>query len=419
MSQDVPIYIGPDAVPELVAFCRRLPAQPFTLVSDTNTYRALGQRIEAALTQAGLPVLSLVLEGDEVIADEKRLIEVMVKTPPVDQVFVAIGSGTITDIARYVSFRTRNPFISAPTAASVDGFLSTGAPLVVGGVKDTFKAQGPIGVFADLPTLMDAPPELRAAGFGDVIGKTTALADWRLGHLLWGEPHDPAIDRRVRGAMASCCEAVDDIASGSESGIRYLFDALIETGLCMLDFGDSRPASGSEHHCSHNWEMQLLRENKPAILHGAKVGYASMLIAQLYDKIRALSQDDARRLAENAPFAGHEAEIADIQRAYGTGADAVRRIQEPFLALTEADYRQLQQRIVENWPTIREIADTVLPASTVAALLNTVGGPTDWRTLGLEEHMVEPALLYGHYLRNRFTVIKLCRMLGIDTRPAW
>ncbi|NLF78302.1 MAG: sn-glycerol-1-phosphate dehydrogenase, partial [Chloroflexi bacterium] len=207
MSQDVPIYIGPDAVPELVAFCRRLPAQPFTLVSDTNTYRALWQRIEAALTQAGLPVLSLVLEGDEVIADEKRLIEVMVKTPPVDQVFVAIGSGTITDIARYVSFRTRNPFISAPTAASVDGFLSTGAPLVVGGVKDTFKAQGPIGVFADLPTLMDAPPELRAAGFGDVIGKTTALADWRLGYLLWGEPHDPAIDRRVRGAMASCCEA--------------------------------------------------------------------------------------------------------------------------------------------------------------------------------------------------------------------
>lgn len=165
--------------------------------------------------------------------------------------------------------------------------------------------------------------------------------------------------------------------------------------------------------------MQLLKENKPAILHGAKVGYASMLIAQLYDRIRALTQDDARQLAANAPFAGHEAEIADIQRAYGTGADAVRKIQEPFLALTEADYRQLQQRIVENWPTIREIADTVLPASTVAALLNTVGGPTDWRTLGLEEHMVEPALLYGHYLRNRFTVIKLCRMLGIDTRPAW
>ena len=314
MSQDVPIYIGPDAVPELVAFCQRLPAQPFTLVSDTNTYRALGQRIEAALIQAGLPVLSLVLEGDEVIADEKRLIEVMVKTPPFDQVFVAIGSGTITDIARYVSFRTRNPFISAPTAASVDGFLSTGAPLVVGGVKDTFKAQGPIGVFADLPTLMDAPPELRAAGFGDVIGKTTALADWRLGHCC-------GASRTIRhrspgwGAMASCCSG-DDIASGSEAGIRYPFDALIETGLACWTSG-FRGQRRIGHHCSYNWEMQP--ENRG---HSAKVGYVDA-IAQLYDNPRPES-DDAGSWPPTPCFRPR-GRIADIQR-YGSGADAVRKI---------------------------------------------------------------------------------------------
>jgi len=418
MSPNVPIIIGPDAVRHLVAFCQELPSQPITLVSDTNTYRALGERIEAALKQAGLPVISIVLEGEEVIADEKYLIQTMVQAPPVDQVFVAVGSGTITDITRYVSFRTRNPFISAPTAASVDGFVSTGAPLVVGGLKDTVKAQGPIGVFADLPTLMAAPPELRAAGFGDVIGKTTALADWRLGYLLWGEPHDAEIERRVRHAMASCFESTDDIANGSDQGLRHLMDALIETGLCMLAVGDSRPASGAEHHCSHYWEMQLLKENKPAILHGAKVGYASMLVAQVYDRVRALTQDDVRQLVENAPFVGHDGELEDIRRAYGSEAEAVRKIQEPFLALTEAEYRQLQGRIVENWPAIREIAETVLPASAVAELLEQVGAPTDWRTLGLEEHMIEPALLYGHYLRNRFTVIKLCRFLGIDTRPA-
>jgi glycerol-1-phosphate dehydrogenase [NAD(P)+] len=418
MSQNVPIYIGPDAVRHLAAFCQDLPPQPITLVSDTNTYRALGERIEAALKQAGLPVNTIVLAGDEVIADEKYLIQTMVQTPPVDQVFVAVGSGTITDITRYVSFRTRNPFISAPTAASVDGFVSIGAPLVVGGLKDTYTAQGPIGVFADLPTLMAAPPELRAAGFGDVIGKTTALADWRLGHLLWGEPHDTEIERRVRHAMASCFESVDDIARGSEQGLRHLLDALIETGLCMLVVGHSRPASGAEHHCSHYWEMQLLNEHKPAILHGAKVGYATVLVAQVYDRVRALTQDDVRQLVENAPFVGPDGELEDIRRAYGSEAEAVRKIQEPFLALTEAEYRQLQQRIVENWPAIREIAETVLPSSTVAELLEQVGAPTDWQTLGLEEHMIEPALLYGHYLRNRFTVIKLCRFLGIDTRPA-
>jgi glycerol-1-phosphate dehydrogenase [NAD(P)+] len=416
MSQEVPIYIGPDAVSQLVTFCARLRDARFTLVSDTNTYRALGEQVEAGLRQAGLPLVSIVLAGDEVIADEKYLIQTMVLAPPSDQVFVAIGSGTLTDIARYISFRTRNPFISVPTAASVDGFLSTGAPLVVGGIKETYKAQGPIGVFGDIQTLMDAPSELRAAGFGDVIGKTTSLADWQLGRLLWNEPYDPAIERRVRHAMTTCCEAVDDIASGSEQGIRYLMGGLLETGLCMLEVGNSRPASGAEHHCSHYWEIQLLKEHKPAILHGAKVGYATTLIARLYDAIRNLTQEDVKQLVQNAPFPDHDTAINEIRHAYGAGAEQVLKIQEPFLTMTEAEYRQLQQRIVENWPAIRAIAETVLPASTVSDLLDSVGGPTDWQTLGLQAHMIEPALMYGHYLRNRFTVVKLCKMLGLDVR---
>jgi hypothetical protein len=51
-------------------------------------------------------------------------------------------------------------------------------------------------------------------------------------------------------------------------------EGLFETGLCMLDFGQTRPASGSEHHISHFWEMKLLLERRPAILHGAKVEVA-------------------------------------------------------------------------------------------------------------------------------------------------
>lgn len=417
MSTATPVFVGADAVRHLVDFCQGLATRPFTLVSDTHTYRALGGQIEAALKQAGLPVINIVLEGTEIIADEKYLLEVLVRTPPVDQVFVAIGSGTITDIARYVSFRTRNPFISVPTAASVDGFLSTGAPLVTNGVKDTYPAQGPLAVFADLPTLVAAPPELRAAGFGDVIGKTTALADWRLGHLLWDEPFNRDIEQRVRSAMASCFECVADIASGAEQGVRSLIDALLETGLCMLVVGDSRPASGSEHHCSHYWEMQLLKENKPAILHGSKVGYASILIAQLWDRVRTLTQDDVRRLVENTSYPEPDAAIDEMRHAYGAGAVAIQRIQEPFLTLTKTEYRELQHRIVEHWLTIRAIAETVLPASTISELLETVGAPTNWKSLGLEEQMIEPALLYGHYLRNRFTVIKLCKLLGLDVRP--
>ena len=128
MSQNTPIYTGYDAVSRLVEYCSDSPVQQYTLVSDTNTYRALGEKLEDALKQAGLHVASIVLDGDEVIADEEYLMQVMIQAPPGEQVFIAVGSGTLTDIARYVSFRTGNTFISTPTAPSVDGFLSKGAP---------------------------------------------------------------------------------------------------------------------------------------------------------------------------------------------------------------------------------------------------------------------------------------------------
>lgn len=416
MQHDIEIHVGRDAIQRLLAYCATLPTQQFVLVSDTNTYAALGARIERALKDAGYPVTNIVLTGDEVIADERYLVRVLVQAPPGDQVYIAIGSGTITDITRYVSYRTRNPFISTPTAASVDGFLSTGAPLVVGGVKDTILSQGPIAMFADVQTLMDAPRPLRAAGFGDIIGKTTSLADWRLGNLFWNEPYSAAIEQRVQRTIAMCMDAVEDIAAGTEQGVRSLIDGLTETGLCMLEVGNSRPASGSEHHCSHYWEMRLLQQGKPAILHGAKVGFATTLIARLYEQIRNLSQDDVAALVKNAPYTGRDAAIAEIRQGYGALADDIIRIQMPFLALTADDDAQLKQRIVDDWPAVQEIASAVLPPATITAALDRVGAPTSWQALGLSEDIVAPALRYGHYLRNRFTVIKLMRVLGLPVR---
>ena len=56
--------------------------------------------------------------------------------------FLAVGSGTITDITRFVSHRIAAEFISLPTAASVDGFTSIGAPMVIDGAKITVNCHG-------------------------------------------------------------------------------------------------------------------------------------------------------------------------------------------------------------------------------------------------------------------------------------
>ena len=47
----------------------------------------------------------------------------------------------------------------------------------------------------------------------------------------------------------------------------------------------------------------------------------------------------------------------------------------------------------------------------IADLISRVGGPTSVKALGLTVEEQEMAKHYGHYLRNRFTVSKLMRML--------
>jgi glycerol-1-phosphate dehydrogenase [NAD(P)+] len=90
----------------------------------------------------------------------------------------------------------------------------------------------------------------------------------------------------MRNAVQGCVNRVEEIGIASEDGVRGLMEGLIESRFCMMETGCSRPAAGTEHYLSHFWETKLLRENRPAILHGAKVGVACIMVAQCYEKVK-------------------------------------------------------------------------------------------------------------------------------------
>jgi glycerol-1-phosphate dehydrogenase [NAD(P)+] len=413
MTRIDPIYVGPQAVAKLVEYCEGQPLNRFALIADTNTFRALGERAERALKARGYEVTSIVLAGKEIIADEHYLTEVFVHAPLGPCTFLAVGSGTLTDITRFVSHRSGRSFISLPTAPSVDGFTSIGAPLVMSGVKTTIICQSPVAVFADLDTLCNAPRPMIAAGFGDMLAKIISLADWKLGSLVWDEPFDPAIYKRSEAAIKSCTSYAHEIGQHSPEGVRRLMDALIESGLCMLDFGSSRPASGAEHHASHYWEMKLLQEHRPAILHGAKVGVATIHILEQYAKIRQISRQEMLNRLEAATLPNREREVARIKKGYGELADGVMSESKAFLDLTEQGFDQVKRCIADHWDQIQDIARNVPAPEVVVDYLRQAGAATDGSQLGLGKEEIELGYEYGHYLRNRFTVMKLSRVLGV------
>jgi glycerol-1-phosphate dehydrogenase [NAD(P)+] len=298
----------------------------------------------------------------------------------------------------------------------VDGFTSIGAPLVVEGLKKTYISQAPIALFADLPTLCKAPRLLTAAGYGDMVGKLLSAADWKLGHILWDEKYDPEIDRRMRLAIDQSAYLAPEISQGLESGIRPLMEGLIESGFCMLDFGNSNPASGAEHHISHFWEMRLLNEHRPAIFHGVKVGVASIHTSAWYARIRQTSQAEAAELLKDGSFGASDEQVRTIRSAFGAVAEQLIEEQKPFIYMTEEALSALKQRIVDRWAEVHEIAAQTPDPATLTKWLKDAGSPVTGQELGFSEEEVLMGINYGHYLRKRFTVNKLRLLLGFPAK---
>lgn len=414
MKERLPVIIGNQALTECIRYCEQQGLRDFLLVADQNTYQALGKDAYEALSAQGLNVAVVVLKGEEVLANEHYLVRVLLGYDGKQRTFLAAGSGTITDITRFVSHRVGREFISLPTAPSVDGFTSIGAPLVVGGLKQTVVCQAPRAVFADLPTLAAAPRRLIAAGFGDLVGKYLSLADWKLGHLLWDEIIDEGIAGRMLGAAQSCAADVRQIAGGSVEGVRLLMEGLIEAGFGMLEFGNTSPAGGAEHHIAHLWEMMMLEDHRAGALHGAKVGVASVIAAGWYAELREMTRDQAAVRLEKSRLPDPQEETTKIQSVFGPIAEEILPTQTEFINMSGAKFEALKARILQQWEHVQAIAAGVPAPDELSGWLRMVGGPVSPVDLDLKREDVRIALDYSHYMRRRFTINKLRILLGLS-----
>ncbi|UQQ36962.1 sn-glycerol-1-phosphate dehydrogenase [Paenibacillus polymyxa] len=298
------IEVRDGALESITSYLNQQNYKHVTLVEDEHTSAAAGKKVADLIREAGLTVDVVRLPPNavgDVIADETYIMKVLLGVADQSQAVLAVGSGTIHDLVRFVCYKMNRPFLSVPTAASVDGFTSAGAPLIVDGSKQTFQAVPPEAIFADLSVLASAPQVMTAAGFGDMLGKFTSLADWHVSRDLGNEPYSPVANRITEEALRACVEHVDEIAAASKAGVEVLMNALIASGISMLMIDHSRPASGGEHHISHRIEMDFIAEGRKQVLHGAKVGVASALLSDMYRELAATQDVEAFEVYRTLP----------------------------------------------------------------------------------------------------------------------
>ncbi len=191
---------------------------------------------------------------------------------------IAVGGGSIIDVAKLASFKTGVPFISFPTTASHDGIASANASIKDLGSKTSVKAVPPVAVIADVKVIKTAPYRYLAAGVGDTISNLTAVKDWQLAHRIKGEYYSEYAASLSLMSAKMVIRNADIIRLGNEESVRKVIKALISTGVAMSIAGSSRPASGAEHLFSH--ALDMLAE-KPA-LHGEQVGVGTIIMAYLH-----------------------------------------------------------------------------------------------------------------------------------------
>ena len=152
------------------------------ILCDDHTYKAAGKQVQKLLPKAKC----IQLNSDGLHADERGVEAAEKELNDHCDLLIAVGSGTIHDITRYLAYHKKLTFYSVPTAASVDGFVSTVAAMTWKGFKKSFTAVSQLCVIADTNIYSKAPSRLTASGVADRLGKSTALAAWRLSYLQTG-----------------------------------------------------------------------------------------------------------------------------------------------------------------------------------------------------------------------------------------
>ena len=278
------IIIDSGAVKELPEILKR-PAyadkKSLVMICDENTYEAAGRQVEELVPE----LKKIVLDPENLHANEHGVEAAKKGLDEIGDVdlMIAVGSGTIHDITRYHAYEMKIPFFSVPTAASVDGFVSTVAAMTWHGFKKSFTAVSPIVVIADTDIFKEAPLRLTASGVSDLLGKYTALADWKITHLLTGEYLCDEICKMEYEALDRLRASLGGLTTGDKDAYENLMYGLLLSGLAMQMTGNSRPASGAEHHMSHLWEMEVINDYID-FYHGEKVGVGLVLASKIYHK---------------------------------------------------------------------------------------------------------------------------------------
>ncbi len=344
-------------------FFDRVKNKTVTVMYDINT-KPYADQLKTELSRYAKEIWSMEYPDEELVPDEDKCQQAYDIAKESDYL-LAVGSGTLNDMAKSVSTRLNIECGVLVTAASMDGYCSKGAALMRSGFKVTDEVHTPSDVLIDLEIVRNAPRQMTAAGFGDIIGKFTCLTDWKMSNIVNGELINQEAFALMEKARADVMDAFDGLTKYERGAVAKLMNALIVAGASMAICGNSRPASGSEHHQSHFLEMDFVRRGEKIPMHGIKVAIGTLVSIALYNYLK-----------------DNKVEFKGAKEVY---------------------------ELVDRLPSVENLE----------TMLEKMGCPTRFSQIGVRQETMEEMIEKAYTVRDRYTILTLIHDLGLteDVKP--
>ena len=396
------VEIGDDALSKLDEITADFSA--ILLVADGNTYPLCGDRVSAIL---GDKLTSKALFGTElVVPNETAIAHIEANMTADTDLIIGIGSGVINDLCKYVAFTHNMHYIIIATAPSMDGYASVGSALILQDQKITKTTAVAYAILAEPKVLCTAPIDMLRSGYGDIVGKYSCLCDWRLAKRLRGEYFCDFVHDTIMDTVKSTEVLAEKILARDPEAIGKLMEALVLVGVMISYVGNSRPASGSEHHFSHYFEITGLLNSRPYYLHGIDVLYSAALTARLREELLKLE----RPLPELAAYAKDWQN--GVRAVYSTAAEDIIAAQKKIgLYDTALDIAALDAA----WDDVRAILADAPDYARMCTYVDAIGLNMRDFAAFYGEKCINDGVLYAKDLKDRFTVLWLTYALGIDS----
>ena len=393
------VEIGNGVLEKLTDICA--PFSRILLVADGNTYPLCGNRVEEIL---GSKIAAKQIFGKKIVVPDEKAIAAIESAMPADtDLLVGVGSGVINDLCKHVSFQHGIRYVIVATAPSMDGYASVGSALILEEMKVTLNARVPYAIVAESDVVRTAPMEMIRSGYGDIVGKYSCLNDWKLAHLLRGEYFCDFLWNTVMDTVKKTEGTAKALLARDPDAIRDLTEALVVVGIMMSYVGNSRPASGSEHHLAHYFEITGLLNNHEYYLHGIDVLYAAAVTAKLREDL----------LTHKPPFADYvedrAAWEAEIRRVYTSAADGIIALQDKVGLYRDIDCKQL----ADNWDALCAILREAPGYDAMVGYISAIGLNIEEFKAFYGEEILTNAVKYAKDLKDRYTVLWIAYALGV------